>query len=266
MNNVRELQLAELDILKQILIICERHSLRCFAIGGTMLGAIRHNGFIPWDDDIDIGFPRKDYEKFLEYAQKELPEPYQLLTSAGDYKFLFAKVHNTATTFIEHQCLEHKQWYKGVFVDIMPFDGVPNNRLSRKIYYPFVRELNKLYNYRRFGLIEGTSLKVRFANLLPAKLIYSLWSSLIRKYDFDKCKCTSFTWSVRNRKLTFHTDIFKDLILHDFEDIKIPVPRNYDEYLRTHYGDYMELPPDNERNVHSFNGVVDLENSFKNFK
>ena len=265
MVNIKELQRAELDILKEIILICERHNLTWFAIGGTLLGAVRHNGFIPWDDDIDIGLPRKDYEKLLQYAEKELPESYQVIRSAGKYRFLFAKIHNKNTTFIEQQCKGKPSWYKGVFVDITPFDGVPNNRFLQKIYYPLVRTLSVIYNGRRFGKGQGKSLATRLTNLLPSGAIYGLWDTVVRSTKFEKCKKACFTWSARNRKLTFETALFGDLIWHEFEDTKIPIPRNYHSYLVTHYGDYMQLPPVSQQNCHNDQGIVDLNRPFTEY-
>ena len=262
MVGIKELQRAELDILKEIIVICERHNLTWFAIGGTLLGAVRHKGFIPWDDDIDIGLPRKDYEKLLQYAQEELPEPYQVLRGAGKYEFLFAKIHNKNTTFIEQVCKGKTQWYKGVFVDIMPFDGIPNSTGLQNVYYPIVRGLSILYNNRRFGKSKGKSMGTKITNLLPSSAIYKLWDTVIRSVKFEKSKKTCFTWSARNKSLTFETALFSDLVWHDFEDIQIKIPRDYHSYLTTHYGDYMQIPPASQQNCHGNHGIVDLERSF----
>ena len=119
-----ELKKIELEMFKYYLAICEKHDLKYFLIGGTLLGAVRHKGFIPWDDDIDIGMPRPDYEKFLLVAQKELPEHIFLQTHNTDIEYpnCFAKLRNSDTTFIETSCKKLKINH-GIYIDIFPLDG-----------------------------------------------------------------------------------------------------------------------------------------------
>ncbi len=260
-----KLHICELEILKEISIICTRHNIKWFAIGGTMLGAVRHKGFIPWDDDIDIGMTRENYEKFLNYANSELPEHLKILTNAGDCNFLFAKVHNINTSFIEEACLDKEEWYKGVFVDIMPFDGLPKGYLSRNFHYKKLAILVTLYNNLKFGKIKSTKLLHKIQNLVSIKFICKIWRNTVCRYGFKNSDKTCFTWSIRNQKLTFPCDLFLDLITVPFEDFLIPIPKEYDKYLTIHYGDYMKLPPENERRSHQGKGIIDLERSYKKY-
>jgi len=261
-GEIKKLQQKELDILKEVIKICNRHNLRWFAIGGTMLGAIRHKGFIPWDDDIDIGMPREDYNKLIKYAQEELPEHLEVLTGVKGYDFLFMKIHDKTTTFLEEACKGKKEWYKGVFIDIMPFDGVPSNLLVKKLYYIMMRQLVKIYDYRKFGKISGKSIKVQLINYFSTELLHKVWMKLATNWSFYSSKQTCFTWSIRNKKLTFDTALFDDLIEVQFEDICVRVPRNYKKYLTQHYGDFMKIPPENERQIHNAGGIVDVYKSY----
>ena len=263
-EELRRLQLCEVEILKEISKICSRHNLHWFAIGGTMLGAVRHKGFIPWDDDIDIGLPRKDYDRFWEYAEKELPEYLKPLLAVKDYKLLYGKVHDTGTTCIENCCRGKKEWYKGVFVDVMPFDGVPDFSFARKLYYKAVYCLVVIYNNRRFGKIRKTGIK-GIQNALPASLVYRLWHFIITRHDIYHSQNTCYTWAPDCKKNTFAAKDFLDVIYVPFEDMQIPIPRNYDKCLTVQYGDYMQLPPPEKRFSHSKDGIIDLTKPYTDY-
>ena len=125
-----ELQTKILDIYKKVSVICIRNNIDFFAIGGTCIGAIRHRGFIPWDDDLDIAVPIEQYDKFKECMREELPTNLYLYDcdTVKEYRQLFCKVCDRNTTFIEETEKPYKKAYKGVFVDIMPISGVPSNK------------------------------------------------------------------------------------------------------------------------------------------
>ena len=124
---MNEIQGREYEVLTELKKIFERHGLRYFAVGGTCIGAIRHKGFIPWDDDIDIGMPRKDFELFRTQYYKELPCEYRKVDGDNSlsHNFLFFKVHDSRTTYVEYYAEHTPDRYTGVFVDIMPVDGLP---------------------------------------------------------------------------------------------------------------------------------------------
>ncbi len=129
---LRELQLKELDILKQTIKIIEDHNLSYFALGGTLLGAIRHKGFIPWDDDVDICMTRPDYEKFLEIAQKELPENLELgyfKTNPNHQKYA-TRIIDKNTQVLRNDSF--KDYYVNIWIDIIPLDGIRDNKLKNK--------------------------------------------------------------------------------------------------------------------------------------
>lgn len=261
---LRDLQLAELDILIETIKILKRYNLRYSMIGGTMLGAIRHKGFIPWDDDIDIALPRKDYERFLDIAEKELPKPYAVLRKFGKHECMYAKIHNTDTTFIESSTVGWKDYYKGVFIDIMPLDGMPSSEKARKKYCKRIGNLVKTFNWHRFNFKYCKSLKAKLCYLIPEKWIFKKWKKLITKYDFDVSDYTCFAWSHRPGRLTFQKELFTNLAKYEFENIEVCGCQDYDGYLKSHFGtDYMVPPPENKRGTHNNgNGIVDLNKSY----
>ena len=131
---IKDVQRVELDILIKVARLCEERGLTYFIESGTALGAVRHGGFIPWDDDIDIGMPRQDYEKFLDIAQKELGDEYFVQTRETDPNapFSFAKVRKNGTTFIEWNKRNIKM-HHGIYIDIFPYDGLPIDGLDEHI-------------------------------------------------------------------------------------------------------------------------------------
>lgn len=129
-QTIEKLKDIELDILKCFISICEKNNLRYFLIGGTLLGSVRHKGFIPWDDDIDVGMPRKDYELFIERARHHLPDYYFVQTFSTDpsYPNNFMKIRDSRTTFLE-TAVKHLRMNHGVFIDVFLLDEYPSNKM-----------------------------------------------------------------------------------------------------------------------------------------
>ncbi len=265
-NVLREVQLKATEILAEVVKICDRHSLRYSMTWGTMLGAIRHKGFIPWDDDIDIALPRKDYELFIKYAKEELPKPYEVLENYGNRRCMYAKVHNTETTFIESSVNGFSEYYKGIFIDIMPLDGMPKEEKDRKRYCKKVGKLVKAFNWHRFNFKYCKTWKAKLCYLIPVKWIFKKWEKLIKKHDFDNSEYTCSTWNHNPERAIFKCDYFRELADYQFENLTVKGPKDYDGYLTDAFGDYMKLPPENERQNHSCTGIIDLNRSYKEYK
>ena len=136
MTNMELLHKVDVDIVKEVVRICDKYDLKYYMLGGTMLGAIRHKGFIPWDDDIDLGMPRDDYEKFLELAEQELPAHLKVVNyrNTPNYMYYITRVLDTDTKVIEER-IGNDNKYTNASIDIFPIDGTPNNPLLRKIYF-----------------------------------------------------------------------------------------------------------------------------------
>ena len=151
MNSV---QVKILSIFESVDSICKKNNIRYYAIGGTCLGAVRHNGFIPWDDDLDIAMPREDYDKFIQIAEHELPSNLRLfgVDNIEHYECLFIKVHDINTTLIHRDYKDYVERYAGVYIDIMPLDGIAENKLLRKVNFMQMNILMKLNVNHRFGV------------------------------------------------------------------------------------------------------------------
>lgn len=132
--NIRELQLRILETLKAVDNVCREHNLRYYIWAGTMIGAVRHKGFIPWDDDLDIAMPRPDYDRLIEHAAEWLPKPYEMVCAENDgvYPLPFAKIQNADTTLIERM---HLKYLGGIYLDVFPIDGVPEGAVARKLHF-----------------------------------------------------------------------------------------------------------------------------------
>lgn len=260
MNAVQE---KEFEILKNIQEIFTKHGLRYFAVGGTCIGAIRHNGFIPWDDDIDIGMPREDYEIFRNQYYKELPPYYKKLDCDNSFhhSYSFMKIHDSRTTYVEKYAQHSPDRYTGVFVDIMPVDGLPDGNLMNRV----IKKVNRYvhFNYLTrpepyYGSSAWIKLKFFGKNLMSKVFGYNYFSNktvrLMSKYNYDTSNHVYFTWraGIKRDRILFNKDFFESTIEVPFESGAILVPIGYHEYLTQDFGDYMKLPRIEEQtSVHS---------------
>lgn len=256
-----EVQEKELEVLKEVIKIIEKHNLRYFAVGGTCLGAVRHHGFIPWDDDIDIAMPREDYELFRKKLYKELPINLKKLDydNSERNKFLFVKIHDSATTFVENYAKDSPDRYTGAFIDIMVLDGLPLKNAQRAVRSSqMLLKWNGKIRKAPIGYHKHKPLKAIIKNIVSRFLGYNYfstrWCAVLRKYPFDNSEKVYL--SCRNKKyalahgykVVFPYRYFADYATVSFEDITIRVPIKYDDYLTDDFGNYMQLPPEEKRN------------------
>ena len=251
---LRELQIRELEILKETIKIIEVHNLSYFALGGTLLGAIRHKGFIPWDDDVDICMSRPDYEKFLEYAQKELPENLELgyfKTNPNHFKYC-ARVIDKNTTVKRNDSFN--DYYVNLWIDVLPLDGMPDNKFINKLHKMrlLVRRLflqysifdsvktNKKRSFLYKCLIAFGKVFTKIVHLNPHKQMYKL-DKVLTKYPYEYGKNVINFMGADKFKEIFKRSVFEEKAFYQFEDIKIAGPKDADYILKTIYGNYMEL-------------------------
>lgn len=273
---IEEIQKKILEIFIEIDKVSVANNLRYYAIGGTCLGAVRHHGFIPWDDDLDIAMPREDYERLKKIVQEQFPPHLKLIdVNQGEhYHCMFMKIHNINTTFIEKGMSEYSDRYSGIFVDIMPLDGIPNETWRRKIYFFRLLQLGRLDWYRKYGynrkLNEGKSKKrilieqiiCFFIMRYPIHYFYMKYMKLQKKYDYNTSKSLCYTWSRRASKVIFPKEDFDDYILLPFENVQMRCPVGYDNFLKTLFGDYMKLPPKDKQIPCHETDILDLERPF----
>lgn len=266
-NNMDDLKKAELDILKQFIKVCDKLKLDYFLLGGTLIGAVRHKGFIPWDDDIDVCMFRKDYEVFLKDGQKYLDKNYFLQTYETDNGYLnnFAKIRNSNTTFIESS-VKNINMNHGIYIDIFPLDNLYNyNKLKEKlIHYQL---------YKHYYLEKGKTIQkifVRLSNLLynnktKVQLCKMLDSIYTKKNNEKVEKIVNYcgAWGVI-RESHFVED-FRNSIDLKFEDIYAKAPEGYKRVLTDTYGDYMKLPPEEKRIAHHYSEIIDVKKSYKDY-
>lgn len=265
-----DVQKVILSIFKEIRKVCENHSIPYFAIGGTCIGAVRHKGFIPWDDDLDIAVPIEHFDFLLDCLRKEAPSYLYVIDSHDHmhYHYVWAKVCNKHTSFIEKSEFGLEDAYKGVFVDIMPISGIPEGK-KRKCFYKEVELFTFLNNIRRFPVNANGIVKMSLkyvlkgiVSIFPYDFFSNKYLNLLRKYPFKNSNYTGYVWYPDEiKRLTFSRSFLRDTIDMPFEDTVISVPKEYDNYLSFQFGDYMKIPPIEQRMIHT--GLVDIEHPYK---
>lgn len=244
-----ELKKILIDMLQDIHNFCEKNNIKYSVAYGTLLGAVRHKGFIPWDDDIDIMLPRKDYERFIESYGNDRYRVIDMLTNPN-YGLPYAKVEDVRTIMDEGVC--YKTQY-GVFIDIFPVDNIPDDENIRKSYFSNKKKWNFIYNvktvptnWRQRSIIKNIFLSIGKSIFKPIGIGY-VCKKLIeisKKYNNIETKCGSIFVVTDNKESeVFPIDMYVDIIKLPFENIIVNAVRMYDLYLKGCYGDYMKLPP-----------------------
>lgn len=265
MNKNREIQLLELEILKYIINICDQNNLTYYMIGGSLIGVLRHKGFIPWDDDIDIGMPRPDYEKFIEIFKSQKKVEYSILdnSSSPTWFFNFIQVVNTKINI----CIETTKnpRYSHPWVDVFPLDGLPDDKIKRKkhinkvLYYRYLIQAanidNQVDNNRDRPLKERIVLRIiKYLNLwrlINSKKILLKMDKHLKKYDFYQSNYAGNLLGRYREKEVVPTNYFGLPKQLPFENIKVNVPNNYHDLQTQLYGDYMTLPNKDKQVSHS---------------
>lgn len=267
----------ELEIFEVFRDICERHDLKYFADSGTLLGAIRHSGFIPWDDDMDVAMLREDYDKFIEFAKDELQEPYflQIPRSDDDYFYGHAKIRKNNTTAIRYiQYPEKYKHHQGVFVDIFPLDNIPDNGFKHKIHRFFAIKLMLFlyysrYYYRLNSHSTASKIKHKLGQIcIPgnraAYRFYKFFEWWIKLPDKKKSKIVAYTsvYYYLEDQASFERAWYDNKTEVAFENTHISVPDDYDKVLKKSYGDY--LTPVKAPNQHG-DVFFDLEHDYREY-
>ena len=256
-----ELKQIELNILKQVHEICVQQGFRYFLVGGTLLGAVRHKGFIPWDDDIDIGMPRPDYEKFIDYCISN-EVPFKILCNKVDknYGYLFAKAMDPSTVLIEKSGNRYNV-NLGVYIDIFPLDGLgdtKNDAIANMKKTRMNRELLVAANWKKFARsktrpIYQEPIRLAFFCLSRFYSFKGLISRIEAKHvpnDFDQNNYVGSVCGAYRNKEIMAREIVSEYVDLPFEGYMFKCPHKYDEYLTNIYGDYMQLPPEEKRITH----------------
>lgn len=258
----------ELMILKDFIQICEENNLSYSVYGGSMIGAIRHKGFIPWDDDIDVIMFREDYEKFEEIFLSSNNDKYELLTNdiEHDYCYPFTKFMLKNTTF-EEEWMEQFSFHIGFNIDIFILDDTNDNKFKRfyitrkgLVYNRLLISSGVRLDYLPFFtriISQGLNTILNFLNITPYKLTQKYLKFLRKNSHKNSEFVFDFSANFAEFPLIFYREDFKDLIQVEFEDMYVSVPRNYDRVLKIHFGDYMTLPPEDKRVNHAID-IIDF--------
>ncbi len=250
---LEKLHETELKILDEIVRICENNGITYYLAGGSVLGAIRHKGIIPWDDDIDVMMPRADFDKFAKACEKELSSEYFYQSSETDphYHHIFAKVRKNNTEFIEAGVQDIGQ-HNGIFVDIFPLD---NARAQQGKQTKRAMWANKMEFLMR---VKDKETKGRFFDRILVKFISfkSLRKMQKRFMTADNKKDCEFYVNYGSqygvKKQTMPKSIYAPPVKVEFEGRSCCVPKEYDEFLKRLYGEnYMQLPPEEKRVTHN---------------
>ena len=232
---LRRQQLVMLDIVKEFDRICKKYEIPYFLYGGTLLGAIRHNGFIPWDDDLDVALLRKDYLKLMEILPKELPEHIALQTNDTDknYFYFFAKLRDKHS-FLDEGNYDRVFKERGVYIDIFP--------LERIIYWTHIKSAplqGHTFKILRTGKDDVKSMrKVRFITWVNRYCTFPVLRAVSRLSRTNSLMCD---YGIPFHKVYDLKDVFP-LKTHDFEGVQLSIPNNSHHMLQAMYGDYMQLP------------------------
>lgn len=248
------------DILYCVDEFCRQHQIRYFLVGGSLLGAVRHGGIIPWDDDIDIGMERSEYERFLQIFQQDTIEGYELLLpgKTKDYYCPFAKIAKTGTLQTEPTLIVPKEGI-GINIDIFPQDGLPGNTKGEAENYhlSFRQSFQaKLWwmvvPYSHLNTIREKFRAFRCRLRYRNKKGYGQIIGVAKKYDTQKSKYFSCLVSgIYGKGEVRQTKDLQNIELKQFGNRMIPVLCDWHQYLTGLYGDYMQLPPEESRHRHS---------------
>ncbi|MCM1154915.1 MAG: LicD family protein [Roseburia sp.] len=250
------LQEIEIELLQEVDRICRKCGIHYNMVGGTMLGAIRHGGYIPWDDDADVGFLRKEYEKFREACRTELDTDkfyFQEIRDTDGYRWGYGKLRRKGTKFIRLG-QEFMPYEQGIFIDLFPMDNVPDNTVLRKIHFIHCFLLRKfLWSEVGFKVEKNKIIRLLYGvmRLVPRKALIKWYELLVKANTRHKTELVRIlTFPAPKGTYGFHRKWFVKQRRYRFSTITLTGARDYEGYLRYKFGNYKELPPEEQRKIH----------------
>lgn len=264
-NETKEIQNKLLEIIEFIDNICKKNNIEYFLAYGTCIGAIRHKGFIPWDDDLDIVMTYRNYMKFREIMNKQTSKYiFQTPIDDNEYNMPFGKVRDCTTTYIQ-KGNEYSNMNQGLYVDIFPLVGYPTRKISRIMFkinrslamYPFVNMINNPLLKQVANIIY---------RILGKRRMFKIFNKKITKYSCEEAKELISVYAETIEKEINEKEIYGTPKMVKFESLNLPIPEKYDIYLTKIYGNYMEIPSKEEIEKCEHEIVfMDLNKSYKEY-
>lgn len=266
--DIRPLQLRLLDILLVIQQMCEAHGLRYYLADGSLIGAVREKGFIPWDDDMDICMPRPDYEQLILHSKEWLPERYEFVCFENDptYPLHFGKVQDRESTLVERP---HLYYLGGVYVDVFPIDGAPKGMLARRWWnarYQFLRKM-LYFSYRdpyRHGHGPSSWVPLLTRKIMPMAGWQRAVKRCMMEYRFEECDTVSFNHNDGLGAMIDKASVLGNPTPVTFEGKQVWGLKDNHTYLTQLFGDYMTPPPANKIHQHNF-FYMNLDEPYRTF-
>lgn len=264
-DQLRSIQMTELEMLEEVDRICKKHKIHYNIIAGTLLGAVRHGGFIPWDDDIDVAFLRPEYERFRQAVKTELDTSrfyFQDHRRTRGYRWGYGKLRRKNTLFLrEHQ--EHMPYRQGIFIDIFPLDGVPDNYLFRSLMNMQCFCVRKVLWSKVGQKAEKSFWKRQWYRLLariPERRVLDYYHRMIVQANRKKTKMVRIlTFPTPNHEYGYYRNWYENSTDMVFEGKIFQGIRDYDSYLSFKFGDYRKLPPIEKRKIHPVSRIKTIE-------
>ena len=264
-SNLERLQDVEFEMLLELKRICNKYKIQYFLSGGTLLGSVRHKGFIPWDDDVDVEIPRGDYQKLLGVIAKELPPEMKFKSYETDpeYHNPIARIINNKVQVINHSFSEGR--IEPAWIDIFALDGMPDNAILKKIHEFRILWRKMMIGFANFQDVQDSKAdrpwyeqfmilfakKVKIGSLLNLTKQYKKLEKTLMKYSDTKSKVYLCYCGDKFSKMVIDKNFYGNGRPYSFRNIELIGPDDADAYLTIWYGDYMKLPPENKRNKHS---------------
>ncbi|MBE6843399.1 MAG: LicD family protein [Ruminococcus sp.] len=267
MRDLSKQQAVLIELLHEFDRVCRKHNIPYMVFCGSALGAVRHNGIIPWDDDLDVTMLRKDYECFLKVAPNDLKEQYFLQSEGSEHWTMnFSKLRKNNTTYLEKFHPKDAKMHQGIYIDIFPCDNASDTKWIRKLQFYASRIALAKSLWKRGYETESKRKKIfmRLCCLLPAKPFLKF--SMMKKEKNSRYVQTFLACTSRYKKGIYKRSWFTETIEMDFEDMKVPVSSHYDELLTTMYGDYMKLPSEGERKIKEHAILIDTERDYTEYE
>lgn len=255
-EELKQIQEIQQELIQEVARICRKCGIHFNMVGGTMLGAIRHKGYIPWDDDADIGFLRTEYEKFREACKTELDQEKYYMQDLRDtegYRWGYGKLRRRGTEFVRLN-QEFMPYEQGISIDLMPFDNVPNGWLAKRIHFFRCFIYRKLFWSEVGSQSEENPWKrmiYKAMRLIPMRMTVRSYQRFIDTCQRKKTRLVRIlTFPTPKGIYGYERKWYTQLSKYQFGDMMLPGAKDYDGYLRVKYGNYMELPPVEKRKTH----------------